>query len=229
MALKNKLRSIGWNLPVGVQMSVIYAVVLAGVLTLLGFALYSQLDKFMVQNTADRLNRFTQPVLARPFFGRDQEGPYSFPLHSPAGHHSTQLQATSILHRTGRPQLWCAPSAVPTRPLPFSPPTGSIITSTQATITSTEVYLPALPADWKSRVDAGNGMAQWEVSEPGHERSLVVVTRFVPIFQGQQSGAGTSALDAKTPQTTTQSGIVISQPDEYYIEQIASLGAADDI
>ena len=83
MALKNKLRSIGWNLPVGVQLSVIYAVLLAGVLTLLGFALYSQLDKFMVQNTADRLNRFTQPVLARPFFGRDQEGPYSFPPTPP--------------------------------------------------------------------------------------------------------------------------------------------------
>ena len=101
LALKNKLRSIGWNLPVGVQLSVIYAVLLAGVLTLLGFALYSQLDKFMVQNTADRLNRFTQPVLARPFFGRDQEGPYSFPSTPPQDTTAPELQATSILHRAG--------------------------------------------------------------------------------------------------------------------------------
>ena len=41
MPLKSKLRSIGWNLPVGVQLSVIYAVLLAGVLTLLGFTLGS--------------------------------------------------------------------------------------------------------------------------------------------------------------------------------------------
>ena len=228
MALKNRLRSIGWNLPVGVQLSVIYAVLLAGVLTLLGFALYSQLDKFMVQNTADRLNRFTQPVLARPFFGRDQEGPYSFP--------STPPQDTTAPDSRRRPFSIEQDAAIMVRTLSGSnsavavlSSSGSIITSTQATITSTEVYLPALPADWKSRVDAGNGMAQWEVSEPGHERSLVVVTRFVPTFQGQQSGGGTSALGANAPQTTTQSGTVVSQPDEYYIEQVASLGAADDI
>jgi two-component system OmpR family sensor kinase len=227
LSLKNKLRSIGWNLPVGVQLSVIYAVLLAGVLTLLGFALYSQLDKFMVQNTADRLNRFTQPVLARPFFGRDQEGPFSFPSTSP--------QNTTVPDTRRRPFSIEQDAAIMVRTLSGSnsavavlSSSGTIITSTQATITSTEVYLPPLPADWKARVDAGNGMAQWEVSEPGHERSLVVVTRFVPTFQGQQS-AGASALDANAPQTTTQSGTVVSQPDEYYIEQVASLGAADDI
>lgn len=228
MSLKNKLRSIGWNLPVGVQLSVIYAVLLAGVLTLLGFALYSQLDKFMVQNTADRLNRFTQPVLARPFFGRDQEGPYSFPSAPP--------QDTTAPDSRRRPFSIEQDAAIMVRTLSSSNSSvavlfssGTIITSTQATITSTEVYLPALPADWKARVDAGNGMAQWEVSEPGHERSLVVVTHFVPIFQGQQVGTGTSALDANAPQTTTQPGTVVSQSDEYYIEQVASLGAADDI
>ena len=213
MSLKNKLRSIGWNLPVGVQLSVIYAVLLAGVLTLLGFALYSQLDKFMVQNTADRLNRFTQPVLARPFFGRDQEGSFSFPSTPPD---------TTVPDPRRRPFSIEQDAAIMVRTLSGSnsavavlSSSGTIITSTQATITSTEVYLPPLPADWKARVAAGNGMAQWEISEPGHERSLVVVTRFVPIFQGQQSGTGT--------------GTTVSQPDEYYIEQVASLGAADDI
>jgi signal transduction histidine kinase len=111
---------------------------------------------------------------------------------------------------------------------------GSVITSTQATITSTEVYLPSLPTDWKARVDAGNGTAQWEVSEPGHERSLVVVTRFVPTFIATPP-SGTSAYGANSPQSGSGAGVagdstaISAQPDGYYIEQVASLGAADDI
>lgn len=228
MALRNKLRSMGWNVPVGVQLSVIYAVLLAGVLTLLGFTLYSQLDRFMVQNTADRLNRSTQPVLARPFFGRDQVNSYTFSY--------TPSQDTTSVDARRRPPSIEQDAAIMVRSLSGSNSavavlveSGTVITSTQAPLTSTEVYLPALPTDWKARVDAGNGMAQWEVSEPGHERSLVVVTRFVPIYQVQPPGAGTSAYGANAPQTTTQSGTVVSQPEEYYIEQVASLGAADDI
>lgn len=214
MELKSRLRSISWNVPVGVQLSVIYAVLLAGVLTLLGFTLYSQLDKFMVQNTADRLNRFTQPVLARPFFGRDQEGGYAFPT-SPS-------QDTTGLEGRRRPLSLEQDAAIMVRSLSSSNASvavldieGTVITSTQSTLTSTEAYLPALPSDWKARVDEGNGIAQWEVSESGHERSLVVVTRFHPIYQETSD--------------QTSSGTITTQTDEYYVEQVASLGAADDI
>ncbi|HST05220.1 MAG TPA: HAMP domain-containing sensor histidine kinase [Chloroflexia bacterium] len=212
----------------GVQLSVIYAVLLAGVLTLLGFVLYSQLDKFMVQNTAARLNRVTQPVLARPFFARDEAGTYGFP--------SLPSQGNSGPEGRRRPLSVEQDAALLVRSLSTSNSSvavldaeGTIITSTQSALTSTEVYLPSLPDDWKTRVATGNGMAQWEISEAGHERSLVVVTLFRPASQETIIVTNGQTVDSDNGAGQVASGVITLSRDEYYVEQVASLGAADDI
>src|SRR5437764_15090442 len=52
-----------WNVPVGLQLSVIYALLLAATLTMLGWALYTQLDSFLVRNTADHLQQSADNAL----------------------------------------------------------------------------------------------------------------------------------------------------------------------
>src|SRR5438270_8473185 len=55
-----------WSVPVGLQLSLVYAVLVTVTLALLGWALYAQLDGFLVQNTAERLDRLTRPVPVGP-------------------------------------------------------------------------------------------------------------------------------------------------------------------
>ena len=57
MSLVKRARLSLWSVPVGLQLSVIYALLVAATLTLLGWALYVQLDGFLVQNTAQRLQQ----------------------------------------------------------------------------------------------------------------------------------------------------------------------------
>src|SRR5207253_5150299 len=63
-----------WSVPVGLQLSVIYAVLLAVTLALLGTVLYVRVDDFLVQNTVDRLTRTTQPIVDQAL-ARAHRGP----------------------------------------------------------------------------------------------------------------------------------------------------------
>ena len=68
-------RRIPWGIPVGVQLSALYTLVLVATLALLGWALYARLEGFLVSNTAERLDQMTRPVLAGhrpPMLGTDQ-------------------------------------------------------------------------------------------------------------------------------------------------------------
>src|SRR5919206_249201 len=61
------VRNPVWSVPVGLQLSLVYTLVLTVTLALLGWALYSHLEGFLVENTAERLDRITRPILIRPF------------------------------------------------------------------------------------------------------------------------------------------------------------------
>src|SRR5947208_1816424 len=62
----SRLLGFLWSVPVGLQLSMVYALLVTVTLALLGWALYNQLDGFLVQNTAQRFGRITHPIPVRP-------------------------------------------------------------------------------------------------------------------------------------------------------------------
>src|SRR5437870_3773746 len=80
MSVTNRARAAIWRVPVGLQLSALYTLLLIAILTLLGLALYARLDQFLVQNTADRVEQAATRVLHDPGIGsagdwRDHRGP----------------------------------------------------------------------------------------------------------------------------------------------------------
>ena len=51
------MRAALWRVPVGLQLSALYTLLLVAILALLGGRVYTQLDRFLVQNTATRLEQ----------------------------------------------------------------------------------------------------------------------------------------------------------------------------
>src|SRR6266498_1308465 len=82
--LMSRFSFLRWNVPVGLQLSLIYAALVAATLALLGWALYAQLNNFLVQSTAERLGRLTSPDALRspppPRGGSPDQG-VSFLVH----------------------------------------------------------------------------------------------------------------------------------------------------
>src|SRR5215204_928474 len=65
MSFADRVRAAAWRVPVGWQLSALYTLLLVTTLVLLGGALYVQLDRFLVQNTADRLGQVAKAALTR--------------------------------------------------------------------------------------------------------------------------------------------------------------------
>src|SRR4051812_40346857 len=65
MKLSDRARAALWRVPVGWQLSALYTVLLVVTLAVLGGALYTQLDGFLVQNTAARLQQAANAALGR--------------------------------------------------------------------------------------------------------------------------------------------------------------------
>ncbi len=62
-----RLRRLLWSVPLGLQLAVLYTLLLVGTLILLGTVLYSQLDRFLVDNTASRLDQAAILTLSARF------------------------------------------------------------------------------------------------------------------------------------------------------------------
>src|SRR5689334_11437832 len=79
MSFTDRARAALWRVPVGLQLSALYTLLLVAILTLLGGALYTQLDRFLVQNTVDRLEQAAAAALApspvADYEGRHDSGP----------------------------------------------------------------------------------------------------------------------------------------------------------
>lgn len=163
MPLASRLRRTIWSVPLGLQLSAIYALLLAVVLVLLGVTLYSQLNSFLIQNTAERVMRVTTSVLARPLppeRGRGDRGRVDFNAQD-----YIEQTATSLVRN-----LSTGDSAVA-----VLDDHGSVITSTQTLVMGEEPHIPALPADWQARLE-GKTTGQWIANEPGRTRQLVLLT-----------------------------------------------------
>jgi two-component system OmpR family sensor kinase len=170
MSPARRTRSLVWNVPIGLQLSVIYALLLAAVLTLLGFALYAQLDNFLIQNTRERLEKTTSTTLQQLFSPRDRRPPRSL-----------ESVTESLVHGLSSPDVAVA----------VLDDKGHIISSSQAAPGGDPPYIPPLPADWEDRV-AGNTITQWVAGAPSGARNLVVLTPLTLV--GGPDGPGTLLL-----------------------------------
>jgi two-component system OmpR family sensor kinase len=165
-----RARNPMWSVPVGLQLSLVYAVILAVTLGLLGWALYVQLEGFLVQNTAERLDRLARPILLRQFppRGGDRGGP-------PGGSDSTGNlvdQAADYLVRELGKSSDIAVAVLDAE--------GKVINSnfTEPDASDGLVKAPGLTAEWADKIKSGSvtQVAQWVVAEPGSARMLVVLT-----------------------------------------------------
>ncbi|HEY0070774.1 MAG TPA: ATP-binding protein [Chloroflexia bacterium] len=154
MSLVRRARNLGWNVPVGLQLSAIYALLLAAVLTLLGFALYAQLDNFLIQNTRDRLERTTRTTLQQFFPPRERRP-----------ERSLDTLADSLVHGLSSPDVAVA----------VLNDKGETLSSSVPPAGGEQPYIPALLTDWQDRVE-GNTITQWVADAPGGGRNLVVLT-----------------------------------------------------
>ena len=204
-ALAHLSRNPIWSVPVGLQLSLIYALLFTATLALLGWALYSQLEGFLVENTAQRLERVTQPMLLRSFPPRGERGPGT----SPPGFSSTESSMEQVADFL-------------VRELRSNDVTVAVLDADGALIGSSssgsgeEVQLPELPAGWAEAalngyeqsggaVAQGEQGARWVVTTPGSERQLMVVT---PLTVRPTGGTSETLI---------------------FLEQVISLGAADEV
>ncbi|MBF6611690.1 MAG: HAMP domain-containing histidine kinase [Chloroflexi bacterium] len=200
MSPARRISSFIWNVPVGLQLSVVYALLLTTVLVLLGFVLYSQLDSFLIQNTVARLDRTTSLSLAQlspsPFDREpiDRSAPDFTSPRDRRPPRSPEQVAAALVGGLSSSDVAVAVLAEP----------GKVITSTQSLLGGSPPYIPPLLAGWSARVASGSS-AQWVVSAPGGGRDLVVLT---PVKIAATPGSAESRL---------------------LVEQVASLEAADAV
>src|SRR5437016_2901919 len=107
MSVTNRARAALWRVPVGLQLSTLYTLLLIVILTLLGVALYARLDQFLVQNTADRVEQAATRVLHDPGIGsagdwRDHRGPGGPPN---TGSTPSEVFALNVIRELSAPDV----------------------------------------------------------------------------------------------------------------------------
>jgi two-component system OmpR family sensor kinase len=154
---------------VGVQLSIIYALLVAATLALLGWVLYAQLEGFMVKNTAERLESFTQPTLLRNFPQRGERGGPPLIDTGQSGSYQEQV-ATSLLYELKRDR--------PDVDLVVMDAQGSVVTSSLTLANSSFGGAGSIPGEWAQLVSSNSikQRAQWIAPNADNERQLVVLT-----------------------------------------------------
>ncbi|MDQ6694242.1 MAG: HAMP domain-containing histidine kinase [Chloroflexota bacterium] len=205
MSITSRTRAALWRVPVGLQLSGLYTLLLVAILALLGWALYSQLDRFLVQNTADRLTQAARSVSLRNLAferGSHRQPSRSFsPPGAPGGAGSVgvhgdlggqPLPSASFPNAPDPSRAVAIVSVLLVRSLSAPDVTvgvldeqGSIITSTQTLNGALPRILPDLPAGWiKQALAAADTAAtaqeapRWVVPNAKGGRSLVVAEPF---------------------------------------------------
>jgi signal transduction histidine kinase len=204
----DRLRGVAWGVPVGLQLSLIYTLLFAVTLALLGVMLYSQLEGFLVQNTAQRLDRITHPILVRSFPPPPMPGTSSAsdgqsdPANAFQGG-SAQQAASYLVHELSRSDVSVA----------VIDANGATITTTQQIWVNQPDKVPAIPDDWAAQIAAGTITApvQWIATGSTGERDLVVLTPLT---------LSTVADPFSSVQASTST---------LYLMQATSLGAADAV
>ncbi len=165
MPALNRLRRLAWSVPVGLQLSALYTLLLVGILALLGAALYTQLDTFLVQNTADRLQRAANSV---PVHGGEPGGPRGpggvVGRPQPPGE-DTAHTADLLVHSLTGPDVQVG----------VLDASGAVLNATVPPGGGSAALLPAPPVSWLAVPAAARGAVQWTTTAPDGGRSLVLL------------------------------------------------------
>src|SRR5690349_9597434 len=105
MNLRDRLRRAWWNVPLGWQLGSLYAGLLVTILLAGGTLLYTQLDSFLVANTAARLRETARPLLTQPFYPSGDHGPNSTPYAAPPGRARQNQVASTLVRRLSGPEV----------------------------------------------------------------------------------------------------------------------------
>jgi signal transduction histidine kinase len=153
--------------PVGLQLSLIYALLVAATLALLGWVLYTQLEGFMVRNTAERLENFTRPYLIADRPPRGERGPSAEPTQQVS--YETQVAESLVRElKRDRPDV---------ETVVFD--ANSDVVAASLSPEEVESFQVAdMPQEWAQKVQDGSltQSAKWVVAEPGSDRHLVLLT-----------------------------------------------------
>ena len=186
-SVTDKVRAALWHVPVGLQLSILYTLLFVVTLTLLGWVLYTQIDRFLVQNTAERLERTSSAVLSRSFDfergdprggepgdgGRRPNIPVGQPPAPPDGGNMLERMAGLLVRELSAPDVTVAVLNMQ----------GEVITST-VTFEGVARSLPSMPEGWLDGVavpvvqDGPAAASQWVAGAAEGGRQLVIVQAF---------------------------------------------------
>jgi two-component system OmpR family sensor kinase len=177
----------------------VYAVLVAVTLALLGWALHRQLEGFLITNTVERLDRITRPILVRTVPPRGyRDGP---PISPVAGTEGSALEqaADELLRQLSRSRSDVAVAVLDAQ--------GEIIKSALPSSSADAVQIANIPAEWAGAIEEGTLVqtVQWVAPDPGGGRQLVVLT---PLTLRSNDGTPDIPL---------------------YLEQVTSLASADEV
>ncbi len=182
MNFADRTRAALWRVPVGLQLSALYTLLLVTILALLGWALYAQLDGFLVNNTASRLEAAAGTTLVRsPGFDRggdlhppSRRGDSGTPPNQAAAPspyaRSTSAMIGSLVRQLSAPDVTVA----------VLTEQGQVISSTLAANEVSARQIPTLPTGWINTIptqpvaSGSAATAQWIVPAETGGRLLVV-------------------------------------------------------
>ena len=158
------IRAMQWSVPVGLQLSLLYALLFAGILSLLGAVLYLQLDRSLEQDKAARLQQAAVPLLKRI------ESPPPAPkgAKSPAITPDLKKTAADLVRGLTGPDVSVAVLDMQ----------GQIIDSSESLAQTNDLAPLSLPAAWLAQVAAGTPSMQQVLLDPNKNRLLVMVLPF---------------------------------------------------
>lgn len=194
MSVMHKVRSAIWRVPVGLQLSGLYTLLFIVSLSVLGWALYSQLDHFLVDNTAERLERTASSLFTRGA-DFDRGGPGRRP-EGTGNNNGTQGTQGNTPPAFGGDFSSDRVFGMIVRELSAPDVTVAVLDSTGTVITSTVAFggatrtLPTLPDGWVQQVALPSGEGanavgtQWLVPSADGGRELVVI-QAANVFFGQ--------------------------------------------
>jgi two-component system OmpR family sensor kinase len=201
-----------WRVPLGWQLSVLYALMVFITLSLVGWVVYTQQERFLVQNVADRLVSQATKVAALPQppphndqgpGGPGGPGGHSGQPQFPGGQDDSRTRLIENLVRgLSGPDITVA--VLDTQ--------GNVITTTQALQGDSQPVAEPVTAQQVAEVLSSKKPLQWTVRRPDGTRQVVVLTAVT----SQQSAFPAGGQDQQT------------QPVTLLVEQSASLAAADD-
>lgn len=162
-----RVRLLLWDVPVGWQLSGVYALLLASMLALLGTVLYIQLDHFMMQNTAMRLQQAMATLSSATAptpkgAGKEPAGGATPKAPAPAAH-----TPADFVRGLSAPDV--AVAVLSTQ--------GAVITSTELVASGQPAPLPVLPEGWlqASLATSKDSPTEWVLPNPWGGRTLVML------------------------------------------------------